>query len=1170
MAMLASGILGSAFAGEPTAPPVRIERFEKADGLPSNAIQATVTDAQGYLWVATGQGLARYDGRRWRVFDSRNTPAFVSNEVRNLQLLRDGRLLIGLASGALLSFHDGRFEPFADFDFTVNQIIEEPDGTLLLAGVKLIAIAPGKAPRTLIDNLSTAALVQLIAHGDRRFVLTPQTGVLAELRSDSVESIASWALDGIDSDHALTFVEDNALWIADARHLWRLDTVSHRLDRFPQSIGFKPKHASRGQDGWIWVGGRSDPIALCRMRSFAAAGPCEPVDIGSRNITGFSHGPRGDLWVSTWDAGLFRITAPPIALLAPASTLMGRVQSLLALQDGSVIVHSRKAAVRVDGESFDDLEWPAPDNSEDGVLSLAQLADGSLVRGRRQEIGIASPPDFGAWQLLPSRDAPGPAYALHVDSKGRLWTGDLMASYYLDGRWTTLPEPLALQYAYTEAPDGTLWAATSEGIFRKDAGRGFQLADAPRPRTRLIAMSALTDSRGHVWFGGYESGLYRHDGKTWLHLDSTRGLPDDTAYGLVEDAQQRLWISHGRGLYTLSLAEADRLAADPSSRAKVREYGSADGVPVDGFNGGSGLAAVRDRAGMLWFASDLGAVRLDPARLPVAIDPPQAVLEEIRVDGQPQPIAAAIDLAASTQDLALVIAAPAPGFAGRIALRSRLEPLHAEWRPVAADSRLGFQRLPPGSYRLQVEVGVDGDQWTPSLELQIVQHPFWWQRPRVWLVAVLVAVFVTLALVRWRVATLRERNRRLEALVAQRSDELAGERVAVAEAQAAQVEAERQLRWLRRHRALEEWAEVDATARGVYAVLHHSAKPARPVEIQSQLQAASSLNGRQWSRAEVDASLDRLRARAAVTVDPYGRVCASKPDWQLVPDLELPLAEVIARASPRIGAYRVLESVGEGAMGEVFRAVNVHDGSQAALKLVHRDASANPDTRRRLEREGELVSRLAHPNIVRLLERGEHDGRLYLAMEYLAGKTLQNRLAEPPALTTAEAVDILRDIAAALAALHERGVIHRDLHPGNVMLVTGEPTRLLDFGLARGATTHTVTRANTLMGSLPYLAPEVVAGHPASAASDLFALGVIACECLSGQRVWRATQTLELLVEIAHFEGPDATLLSGLPSALESLMRALLDPDPAMRGSASRALDDLCGAGSDRWVIGLS
>jgi ligand-binding sensor domain-containing protein len=1133
---------------------VRIERFRKEDGLPSNAIQATVTDRQGYLWVATGQGLARFDGRRWRVFDSRNTPALVSSEIRNLHLLRDGRLVVALASGAILLRHGGDFETLATLDIAANQIHEAADGTLVVAGVKLLELAAGKSPTTVLDLSSSGALIQFAAHGERRFVLFPRAGLVRELLSTASTGTREWQVDAFDAEDLLTVWENDRLWIIGAQSRWRLNVRNGDLEGFERLLGFKPRVAARGPDGWWWIGGRGDATSLCRVRSLGSADTCESIPIEGRNVTSLAMDGHGALWVSSWDAGLFRITAPPIATFGN-----GRVQSLLALGDGGVVAQSRSAAIRVNGERVEPMAWSPPSDSGDTVLSLAELPDGHLVRGRRQGIDIASAPLFEDWSPLPSMlgNAP-PAYALFVDRTGALWTGNEHANFYRDGQWTTLPEPLALQYAYTESPDGTLWAATSEGIYRKSPGQGFRLADAPKPRARLIAMSALTDSRGHVWFGGYESGLYRHDGKAWLHLNSKRGLPDDTAYGLVEDAQQRLWISHGRGLYTLSLAEADRLAANPSATAKVREYRSADGLPVDGFNGGSGLAAVRDRAGMLWFASDLGAVRLDPARLPVAIEPPQAVLEEIRIDGQPQPASGALDLAAGTQDLALFIAAPAPGFAGRVALRLRLDPLHEEWEPVPSNSQLSFQRLPPGNYRLRVEVGVDGDRWTPSLDLPIAQQPYWWQRPSVWLIGLLAAVFATFVLVRWRLATLRERNRRLETLVAQRSDELAGERVAVAEAQAAQIEAERQLRWLRRLRALEEWAEVDATARGVYAVLHHGPQPATPAEILERLQAASAQIGRCWTLAEVDAALDRLRACAAVTADPDGRVAASKPDWQLVPDLDLPLAEVVARASPRIGAYRVLERVGEGAMGEVFRAVNVHDGSQAALKLVHRDASANPDTRRRLEREGELVSRLSHPNIVRLLERGEQAGRLYLAMEFLAGKTLQERLAEPVPLPADEALAILRDIAAALAALHERGVIHRDLHPGNVMLVPGQPTRLLDFGLARAATSQTLTRANTLMGSLPYLAPEVVAGQPASAASDLFALGVIACECLGGQRVWRATQTLELLVEIARFEGPEPGMLAGLPAMLKARITALLDPQPEMRGTAGDALSDFC------------
>lgn len=1153
LATLAFGFAGTALADNSPAPPARIQRYLKADGLPSNAIQTTLTDRQGYLWVATGQGLARFDGRQWRVFDSRNTPALVSSEIRNLHLLRDGRMVVALASGALLLRDAEGFAPLATLDIAANQIHENPDSALIVAGVKLLELVVGQSPRTLLDNFDSGELIQFAAHGDRRFALYPRSGLIRELPRGAADESSEWQLGVVGAEDLMTLWQDEQLWVVGAQSRWRLDIRQGRVDRFEQRLDFKPRVSAQGPDGWIWIGGRGEAGALCRTRTLDG-GVCEAVRIEARNITALAFDDHGALWVSSWDAGLFRITTPPIAQFGA-----GRVQSLLALKDGSVVAQGREGAIRISGDRVQPLQWPLPTSPGDHVLSLAQLPDGRMLRGRRHGFDIAIAPHFSDWAPLPSTLGASPAaYALYLDKQGALWTGNERASFYQDGRWATLPEPMALQYAYTESPDGTLWAATSEGIYRKDVGQGFRLADAPKPRARLIAMSALTDSRGHVWFGGYESGLYRHDGHGWLHLDTTRGLPDDTAYGLIEDAQQRLWISHGRGLYTLALAEADRLAADPKARAQVREYGSADGLPVDGFNGGSGLAAVRDPSGMLWFASDAGVVRLDPSQLPEAIDPPQAVLDEVRVDDQPRLMTDAIALSPGTQELALAIAAPAPGFAERIAMRYRLERLQPEWILATAGLPLSFQRLPAGTYQLNVEVGVDGEHWLPSLSLPISQQPYWWQRPMAWLIALLATVLVTVGLVRWRINLLRERNRRLEALVAQRGDELAGERVALAEAQAAQVEAERQLRWLRRHRALEEWAEVDATARSVYAVLHHCARSAAPAEILAQLQAASAQAGRQWTLVEVDAALDRLRARTAVSVDAAGCLSSSKPDWQLVPDLELPLAEVIARASPRIGAYRVLERVGEGAMGEVFRAVNVHDGSQAALKLVHRDASANPETRRRLEREGELVSGLSHPNIIRLLERGEHDGRLYLAMEFLAGKTLQQRLAEPLPLPQDEAISILRDIAAALAALHERGVIHRDLHPGNVMLVPGEPTRLLDFGLARATTSHTVTRANTLMGSLPYLAPEVVAGQPASAASDLFALGVIACECLSGQRVWRATQTLELLVEIARFEGPDAGVLAGLPAHLKVRVTALLDPMPERRGSAGDALCDLC------------
>jgi ligand-binding sensor domain-containing protein len=1132
----------------------RVEHWTQLDGLPSNALQATVTDDQGFLWVATDQGLTRFDGRDWRVFDTRNTPVLGSNEVRSLFLRRDGSLVVSMARGRVLAYRSHEFTVVTDLDAPASEIREDTDGSLLMAGPVVTRIGSDDAVTMLLNPKRTGEAYIPFVLQDSSLALALSGGI-SELFADRAAPWQGPSIAGTDGGTLVVHVENDEPWVLGSNARWRLDRERREFQRFDIPLGFLPVVATRGPDGWLWIGGRGDQNGLCRTPGLGAGAACEPVtELAARNVTNLQMDQSGALWITSWDAGLFRVTTPPIALFGAESGLRERARTLLATQDGAVLVGARQALYRINGEQVSALPWPTLEATGDRLLSLAQFPDGRVVRGRSFGIEVADPPAFMHWNPIRSREGFEEApYSLYVDRSGALWTSNPRALRFDNGTWTELGGTHDLIYAFTEDRNGALWAA-GYGAFRLDASQQFHDVGVPASPGRFILMSALTDSRGYLWFGGYECGLYRFDGHSWLHLDTARGLPDDTGYGLVEDKQQRLWVSHGRGLYTLSLDEADRLAHDSMATALVREYGSADGLPLGGFNGGSGLAAVKDRAGLLWFVGDQGAVRLDPDRLPEPMARPDIVIDSLRIDHDPLPPAAQLRLEPDVQSLSIEVRAPAPGRSERISLRYRLDPLERGWRALANTGQIEYQRLPPGHYQLLVQSAIDGVGWADGLQMSIEHVPHWWERPISWLLASILLAAAGAALTRWRLSALRARNRRLELLVAERSHELAGERIALAQAQGAHEEAERELLWLKRHRALEEWAEVDATARAVYAVLAHNDWGCDVGQLIAQLVAAKPGDGRRWTVAEVEAALDRLQARAAVAIDATQHYSASRPDWLLVPDLDLPLAELITRAAPRIGAYRLLEQIGEGAMGEVFRAVSVHDGTEAALKLVHRDASANAETRRRLEREGEIVSSLSHPNIVRLLERGEHDGRLYLAMEFLIGYTLQDRLTTQPALPMAQGVRILGDLAAALAALHERGVIHRDLHPGNVMILADGSARLLDFGLARAAATSAVTRADTLIGSLPYLAPEVIAGKPASAASDLFALGVLAIECLVGRRLWSGAQTLELVVEIARFEGPSPEILAGLDANLRPLVEQLLDLIPDRRGSSREAL----------------
>ena len=220
------------------------------------------------------------------------------------------------------------------------------------------------------------------------------------------------------------------------------------------------------------------------------------------------------------------------------------------------------------------------------------------------------------------------------------------------------------------------------------------------------------------------------------------------------------------------------------------------------------------------------------------------------------------------------------------------------------------------------------------------------------------------------------------------------------------------------------------------------------------------------------------------------------------------------RLPPRIGHYAVDRKLGEGGMGVVYAARD--DRLERAIAIKTLSAPASDDTaRQRLWREARAAASVNHPNICQIYEVGEDGGRLFIAMELLAGEPLAERLRRGP-LSTSEAVPIALEILAALAALHSRGIVHRDLKPSNVFL-TAHGAKLLDFGLARpepGGALSTVdglTRTGMLMGTPRYMAPEQVTGEAVDARSDIFAAGALLFEMLAGRPAFSGRTIVEVL-----------------------------------------------------------
>ena len=232
-----------------------------------------------------------------------------------------------------------------------------------------------------------------------------------------------------------------------------------------------------------------------------------------------------------------------------------------------------------------------------------------------------------------------------------------------------------------------------------------------------------------------------------------------------------------------------------------------------------------------------------------------------------------------------------------------------------------------------------------------------------------------------------------------------------------------------------------------------------------------------------------------------------------------------------LGPYEILSLLGAGGMGEVYRARDTRLDRSVAVKVLAPELATDADFRARFAREAKAISALNHAHICGLYDIGREHDTEYLVLELLEGETLAARLERGP-LPLSQVLRFGLEIADALEAAHRQGIVHRDLKPGNVML-TPAGTKLLDFGLAKNTigpagqalselatSPRTATAQGTILGTLPYMAPEQVQGLPADARTDLFALGTILHEMATGRRAFEATTQASLIAKILETEPP--------------------------------------------------
>lgn len=255
-----------------------------------------------------------------------------------------------------------------------------------------------------------------------------------------------------------------------------------------------------------------------------------------------------------------------------------------------------------------------------------------------------------------------------------------------------------------------------------------------------------------------------------------------------------------------------------------------------------------------------------------------------------------------------------------------------------------------------------------------------------------------------------------------------------------------------------------------------------------------------------------------------------------------------------LGPYEINELLGSGGMGEVYRARDCRLDRNVALKILPRDFCADQDRRLRFEREARASGQLNHPNVLAILDVGNHDDFPFIVTELLEGESLRQRLQSGP-LPQCKSIEIASQIARGLGAAHEKGIVHRDIKPDNIFICSDGQVKILDFGLARlsssdssrDATLTLQTSAGIVLGTAAYMSPEQARGQAADARSDIFSLGGVLYEMLSACRPFTGDTYADLVSAILHQDPPPFPPNTKILPSLDRIVRRCLEKSAGER-----------------------
>jgi ligand-binding sensor domain-containing protein/signal transduction histidine kinase len=701
------------------------------NGLPQNTVQSITQTRDGYIWIGTQEGLARFDGLKFVIFDKENTPQFKSNDIRSLLEDREGALWISTSYG-LLRLQNGQFTAFTANeglpDNSVGQIAQDRGGNLWIVTSAGLARYRNGSFRTYTasDGLASNVIQTLFARPDGSLLIVTPAGI--EVWVD--EKITQWPTPEELKTAGITSIEEDVtgrLLFGTLDGLFEFNggkTTAHSANQGLPNSRISSLHIDREGSLWIGTAGGVARFRDGRLDSFTSA-----IGLSSNLILSIFEDREGSVWIGTEAGGLNLLKSKKFTTFTAKDGLPSDlVKTIYQDPSGAIWIGTNGGGLALLKDGKFQTVTTREGLSSDVVFSLAGDGVGGLWVGTPDGLNLLKGGRFKTFTFADGL-ANDLVRSVYMDRSGNLWVGTRDGlTRFKDGRFTTYTthDGLANNFigALYEDSKGNLWIGTLGGLskFKDERFTSFTTNDGLSSNTVICFYE---DAEGDLWIGTSGGGLDRLRGEKFVSFTSGNGLPDDVIYRVLEDGQRNLWLSSSKGIFRLSKRELESFANHRIAALSPVLYGPADGMLTRECSGGGHPAAWKTTDGKLWFATIKGIAVIDPENIATNSLPPPLAIEQVRVDNQTVPWGPRIEAPAGSSRFDFYYTALSFIAPENVRFKYKLEGFDQDWIDGGPQRVAYYTNLRPGNYRFRVIAANNDGVWNEqgaAFELYLRPH----------------------------------------------------------------------------------------------------------------------------------------------------------------------------------------------------------------------------------------------------------------------------------------------------------------------------------------------------------------------------------------------------------------------------------------------------------------